>query len=159
MIVFGGLDQAFTAHKRVWVLVFETTGSADLVLIKTDPPGRAPTGRNLTYTLTVTNNGPDDASGVSVDDQLPPSVTFVYAAPSQGTCGQSAGIVSCYLGTVGSGGTATIDIVVKPTVAGIITNTASVSASTADPNGDNNADSENTSVCRITSRKSSIPCP
>jgi uncharacterized repeat protein (TIGR01451 family) len=159
MIVFGGLDQAFTAHRRVWVLVFETTSSADLMLMKTDPPGRAPTGRNLTYTLTVTNNGPEDASGVSVDDQLPPSVTFISAAPSQGTCGQSAGTVSCYLGTVGSGGTATIDIVVKPTAAGMITNTASVSGSTADPNGDNNADSESTSVCRITSRKSSIPCP
>jgi len=55
-------------------------------------------------------------------------------------------IFTCNLGTVGSGSTATIDIVVKPTVSGPITNTASASTSTADPNGDNNADSENTSV-------------
>jgi uncharacterized repeat protein (TIGR01451 family) len=135
-----------------------TAPAADLALTKTDPPGRAPTGRNMTYTLTVNNNGPHAASGVTVVDQLPPSVTFVSATPTQGTCGESSGTVTCNLGTIGMGGTATIDIVVNPTVAGTITNTASVSASTPDPNGNNNADSENTSVCRITSRRSSIPC-
>jgi Domain of unknown function DUF11 len=106
----------------------------------------------------VNNNGPHAASGVTVVDQLPPSVTFVSATPTQGTCGASGGTVTCNLGTIGMGGTATIEIVVNPTVAGTITNTASVSASTPDPNGNNNADSENTSVCRITSRRSSIPC-
>jgi uncharacterized repeat protein (TIGR01451 family) len=135
-----------------------TAPAADLALTKTDPPGRAPTGRNMTYTLTVNNNGPHAASGVTVVDQLPPSVTFVSATPTQGICGESGGTVTCNLGTIGMGGTATIDIVVNPTVAGTITNTASVSASTPDPNGNNNADSENTSVCRITSRRSSIPC-
>jgi mannan endo-1,4-beta-mannosidase len=135
------------------------TTFTDLALIKTDPPGRAPTGRDLTYTLTVTNHGPDDASGTTVVDQLPSSVTFVSAAPSQGSCGHGAGMVTCGLETVPTGRSATIDIVVKPTVPGIITNTASVSSSTEDPNGDNNTDAESTSVCRITSRKSSIPCP
>jgi uncharacterized repeat protein (TIGR01451 family) len=113
----------------------------------------------MTYTHTVTNNGPDAASRVTVTDQLPPSVTFVSATASQGSCGESGGIVTCNLGTMGSGATATLDIVVKPTVAGEITNSASVTASTPDPNAEgNNSDSENTSVCRITSRRSSIPC-
>jgi uncharacterized repeat protein (TIGR01451 family) len=132
--------------------------AADLALIKTDPPGRAPTGRNMTYTLTVNNHGPDAASGVTVVDQLPSSVTFVSATPTQGTCGESNGTVTCNLGAIGSGAMATIDIVVKPTTPGTITNTASVSSSTSDPNEGNNADSENTSVCRITSRRTSIPC-
>lgn len=135
------------------------SSSANLALTKTDPPGRAPTGRDLPYTLTVVNNGPDSALDVTVIDQLPPSVTFVSAIPSQGICGESGGTVTCNLGTIASGGMATIEIIVKPTVPGTITNTASVSASTPDPNGGNNADSESTSVCRITSRKSSIPCP
>lgn len=92
-------------------------------------------------------------------DQLPSSVTFVSATPSQGSCGESSGAVTCILGTIGSGTTATIDIVVNPTVAGTIVNTASVTTSSADLNGDNNADSESTSVCRISSRRGSIPCP
>lgn len=133
-------------------------GIADLSLTKTDPPGRAPTGRNLPYTVTVTNNGPNAASGVTVIDQLPPSVAFVSATPTQGTCWESGQIVTCELGTLGGGASTTINIVVKPTMPGTITNTATVSASTPDPNGDNNSDSEATSVCRLTSRRSSIPC-
>lgn len=132
---------------------------ADLAVTKTDPPGRAPTGRDLTYTLTVVNNGPFDASEVTVLDQLPPSVTFISATPSQGTCGESSGTVTCNLGTIANGGTAMVEVVVKPTVPGIITNTATVGASTSDPYGGNNSDSEDTTVCRITSRRSSIPCP
>jgi uncharacterized repeat protein (TIGR01451 family) len=133
--------------------------TANLGLTKTDPPGRAPTGHNLTYTITVTNSGPETAYAVTVTDTLPATVTFVSATPSQGSCVRSGAIVTCYLGSIGSGGVATVAIVVKPTVAGVITNTASVSTSSTDLNGDNNVDSENTSVCRITSRKSSIPCP
>jgi hypothetical protein len=48
----------------------------------------------------------------------------------------------------------TVNIVVKPTVAGTITNTASVTAFDQDPNQSNNSDSENT-----TPGCSSRPCP
>jgi uncharacterized repeat protein (TIGR01451 family) len=132
--------------------------AADLALAKTDSNDPAPTGRDLTYTLTVTNIGSDPASGVTVTDQLPSLVTFVSATASQGSCGESNGTVFCTLGTVATGGPVTIDIVVRPTQAGLITNSASVASPTPDPDQDNNADSENTSVCRITSRRSSIPC-
>ena len=132
---------------------------SDLALIKTDPPGRQPTGRDMTYTLTVTNDGPDAALEVTVIDQLPPSVTFVSTTPTQGSCGESGGTVTCDLLTVGRGGAARIDIVVRPDSAGTITNTASVFSAATDPNGQDNADSESTSVCRVTSRRSSIPCP
>lgn len=132
---------------------------ANLALIKTDPPGRQPTGRDMTYTLTATNNGPDAALGVTVVDQLPPSVTYISATPTQGTCGESGGTVTCNLLTIGSGETASIGIVVRPGSAGIITNSASVFSSATDPDGQDNADSESTTICRITSRRSSIPCP
>ena len=136
----------------------DAASRADLSLIKADPPGRVPTGRNMTYTLTVTNAGPDDAQSVVVIDDLPSSVTFVSGTSAQGPCSESGGTVTCTLGTVASGGTATIDIVVTPNSVGTITNTASVSSLITDPNLANNADSENTTTCRITSRRSSIPC-
>jgi uncharacterized repeat protein (TIGR01451 family) len=132
--------------------------SADLSISKSGPSGRQPTARDMTYMITVTNGGPDPASGVIVTDTLPPSVTFVSATPSQGTCGEDTGVVTCELGTLGNGASATIDIVVRPTQAGLITNTASVAATTGDPVTGNNIDSVDTSICRITSRRSSIPC-
>ena len=136
----------------------DAASRADLSLVKTDPPGRVPTGRNMTYTLTVTNAGPDDAQSVVVTDTLPSSVTFVSVTSTQGSCSESGGTVTCNLVTIASGGTATVDIVVTPNSAGTITNTASVSSLISDPNLTNNADTEDTSVCRITSRRSSIPC-
>jgi uncharacterized repeat protein (TIGR01451 family) len=137
----------------------ESEAAADLAVTKTDPPGRQPTGRNMTYTLTVTNGGPDTGLGATVVDQLPAGMTFVSATPTQGGCGESGGTVTCHLGAIPATGTASVDIVVNPTTPGTFTNSASVSSTLNDPNGQNNADSESTSVCRITSRRSSIPCP
>jgi uncharacterized repeat protein (TIGR01451 family) len=103
-------------------------GEADLSLTKAGPLGRVPTGRNMTYTLTVANNGPDGASEVTVVDQLPPAVSLVSAAPSQGGCDESVGTVRCGLGSMANGATATVDIVVRPTLAGTILNTAGSAA-------------------------------
>jgi uncharacterized delta-60 repeat protein/uncharacterized repeat protein (TIGR01451 family) len=147
---FAGADLALARY--------QSEGVGDLALSKTGPTGRVPTGRSMTYTIAIANNGPDASSGVTVTDQLPSTVTFVSATPSQGSCSESGGTVTCNLGMIGNGATATVDIVVEPTVPGTIINTASVMASTPDSNAGNNSDSENTSVCRITSRRSSIPC-
>jgi uncharacterized repeat protein (TIGR01451 family) len=131
---------------------------ADLSLVKSDSADRVPTGTNLTYTLMVANSGPDVVRGVIVMDSLPASVTFVSAAPTQGTCAHSDGAVRCALGAIGVGATARVDIVVRPTTAGTINNIASVSAPASEPTPANNTDSENTRVCRRTSNPTSIPC-
>ena len=102
-------------------------------------------GNNLTYTITVTNNGPDAATGVTMTDPLPGTVTFVSATPSQGTC-KGMSTVSCGLGTLTHGSTATVDIVVTPTQVGPLTNTASVQANESDPNTPNNSDPLTTTV-------------
>jgi uncharacterized repeat protein (TIGR01451 family) len=128
----------------------------DLAITKIADKARAATGRNLTYTLTVTNNGPSPAPFVVVTDTLPPSVTFVSASPG---CGHAAGIVTCNLGTMASGATATVQIVVQPNPpTGVITNVATVTSSADDTVGGNNSASVQTTVCRITSRRTSIPC-
>jgi uncharacterized repeat protein (TIGR01451 family) len=53
--------------------------SADLAITKTSSPAEARIGQNLTYTLTVTNNGPNVANSITVTDTLPGAVTFVSA--------------------------------------------------------------------------------
>jgi uncharacterized repeat protein (TIGR01451 family) len=129
---------------------------ADVSIVKTGPSGRQPTGRSFEWMLEITNNGPDTAVDVIVSDTLPVSVDLVHMMPSQGNCLHHVQV--CYLGDMAPGAMAEIHIEVIPREAGTITNTASVTTSTPDPVENNNADSVNTSICRITSRRSSIPC-
>ena len=87
----------------------------------------------------MTNLGPTNATGVAVVDTLPPGVSFVSANASQGTPVFGGGQVTCALGGLASGASATVAITVKPTVAGLIYNDASVSGNQADLNPYNNS--------------------
>lgn len=120
----------------------------DLALAKTDSPDPVAENSELTYTLTVTNttnagNGTDNATGVTITDQLPTSVTFVSASSG---CSNSGGTVTCQVGALDEGSSAQREIVVRPRQPGQIVNTASVSASETDPNAANDDAVESTTV-------------
>jgi uncharacterized repeat protein (TIGR01451 family) len=116
---------------------------ANLEISKADSPDPVTVGDNLTYTITVTNLGPDAATNVVVTDTLPSGVTFVSASPG---CVHSAGVVTCNLGNIPAGDSVTITIVVTVTAPGTISNTATVTSDTLDPNTANNSDAEPTEV-------------
>jgi uncharacterized repeat protein (TIGR01451 family) len=120
--------------------------SADVAVSITDVPDPVDQGQPLTYTLNVSNAGPSGATAVTVVDTLPPSVAFVSGTPSQGTCSHAAGVVTCDLGTIGTGAAASIAIVVTPGSTGTITDQATVSATETDPDPANNTDSEDSLV-------------
>jgi uncharacterized repeat protein (TIGR01451 family) len=120
--------------------------AADLSLTKSDSPDPVLAGQLLTYTLTASNAGPSSASGVQITDNLPAGVTFDSATPSQGSCSQSAGVVTCALGTLTSGGSASAQVKVRPQDSGSIMNQASVSSAVADPNSANDSASAETTV-------------
>jgi uncharacterized repeat protein (TIGR01451 family) len=125
-----GADQAFT-----------TAGAppgADVALKISAAPHPATIGRRLTYTLTVTNRGPAAAAAVIARDPLPPGLTLVSASASQGSC-TAKRPVRCELGSLASGASATVTLVTRPKTAGRISNTASVSAATPDPDTSNNS--------------------
>ena len=119
---------------------------ADLGLTKSDAPDPVLAGQLLTYTLGVSNAGPHDATGVTVTDVLPSNSTFDSASASQGTCTESAGTVTCALGTVANGGTASLQIKVRPNSQGSVTNEASVDSDAGDLNQSNNSASAQTTV-------------
>jgi uncharacterized repeat protein (TIGR01451 family) len=104
-------------------------GVADLAITNSDSPDPVGAGQTLTYSLGVTNNGPNTAPSVTVTDSLPSGVTYQSATPSQGTCSQASGTVTCNLGAISSSAGATVTITVVPSVAGTINNTASVAGS------------------------------
>jgi uncharacterized repeat protein (TIGR01451 family) len=118
---------------------------ADLIISKTDSPDPVLAGQNLTYTISVTNNGPSTATLVTVTDTLPGGVTYVSTSPSQGNCSGTS-TVTCDIGSLANGANATITIVVVPTTTGILSNTASVSGNEADPVSGNNSATEQTTV-------------
>ncbi|MDJ0911283.1 MAG: outer membrane beta-barrel protein [Woeseiaceae bacterium] len=123
--------------------------NADLAVTKSDSPDPVVEGQSLTYTIVVTNNGPGDANNVTLTDPLDQLVTFVSATPTQGTCAENMGTVTCSLVSIANGATATVTIVVTaPTPAGQqqISNTASVSGSEPDPVTGNDSATELTTV-------------
>ncbi len=124
---------------------------ADLSVTKTASPDPVTTGDNLTYTVTVTNNGPDPATSVTVTDNLPAETTFVSCSSTGGgVCGGSDNNRTVTFALLPSGASETITFVanVNCSVADgtVISNTATVSSSTPDPNPNNNSSTATTTA-------------
>ncbi|HEX6083320.1 MAG TPA: lamin tail domain-containing protein [Thermoanaerobaculia bacterium] len=127
--------------------------SADLLLSKTDSPDPVNAGSNLSYTITLTNNGPSN-SNATFTDTLPAGTTFVSLS--------TTGSWSCTTPAVGATGTVTctnasflvtvdfftLVVQVDPSVAAgtVLSNTATLSSTTPDPNGANNSETATTTV-------------
>jgi uncharacterized repeat protein (TIGR01451 family) len=114
-----------------------TVNGADLAVTKSGP-AFAQSGGTITYTITARNNGPANATGVTVNDPLPAGETLVSAVPSQGSC---AGSVTCSLGSIASGGSATVTVTANVTAAcgATLINTATIRGDQFDPDTTNNA--------------------
>ena len=103
------------------------------------------TGGQLTYTLVIQNNGPGSATGATLTDNLPASVTPGAVTTTQGSCGGTDPI-SCNLGGIPSGAQVTVTVSGTPMAPGTITNQASVNANETDPKSGNNSVSTETTV-------------
>jgi uncharacterized repeat protein (TIGR01451 family) len=115
----------------------ETPQQADLALTKSVSNAKPNMGDTITFTATLTNNGPDAATNVTVNDLLPGGLTFVSATPSQGTYSSTTGLWT--VGTVPAAAPETLTIQAKVVSPGQETNTATIThADQFDPNPGNN---------------------
>jgi uncharacterized repeat protein (TIGR01451 family) len=116
----------------------------DISVSISDSPDPVTVGQNLTYTIGISNFGPGGAT-VTMTDGLPAGVNFVSVTPSQGSC-TGTKQVTCYLGEVPPSGNATVTLVVTPTQAGPLGNTASAQPNAHDPYQFNNQATASTTV-------------
>jgi large repetitive protein len=112
--------------------------AADLSLTKTVSDSNPGTDDEVQYTLTAHNAGPNDATGVMIHDLLSAGLDFIDASPG---CDSVDGAVTCDIGTLASGDTASVTIRAHTTsaVAGTtVGNLANVAGNEFDPNTGNN---------------------
>jgi uncharacterized repeat protein (TIGR01451 family) len=127
----------FTIHNRADLAVTKTFST-------TSPYSpQVEVGDALTYTVTLTNKGPYDARNVVLSDSAPSGVTFTNCTASVGTCVWSASGASLSLSLFSNGSTATLTIQATLNFGvadgSTVTNTASVTSTTFDPDTSNNA--------------------
>ncbi len=145
----GGQSDAF-------VTKFGPAG-ADLAVSKADTPDPVTAGSDLTYSLAVTNNGPDVAANTTLTDPLPGNTTFQsLTAPAGWSCITppvgSTGTISCSTAAFATG-TVIFAVTVRVDLATpggtILNNTVSVSTITTDPDLTNNTAVQTTGVNAI----------
>ena len=120
---------------------------ADLSIALSGSPNLVVSGNQLTYTLTATNSGGETANEVKLKDQLPDSAVFKSLHTTQGACTRTTttkpkkkgGLVSCNLGSLEGGKSATITIAVTATKPGIVNAKAVVTASNVTSDTDDEA--------------------
>ena len=104
-----------------------TAAATKLSIVKRVSRASAYPGQKLTYTLTVTNDGPTTATDVEVTDSPSIPIKIISIRPQQGSCRHSQGI-TCSLGTVLVGQTVKVTINGQVERSGTELNTARVTS-------------------------------
>jgi uncharacterized repeat protein (TIGR01451 family) len=133
--------------------------TADISVAKSGPASAGP-DTDVTFTITVVNAGPDAATNVTLTDTLPGGMTFVSVSQGSGPAMScvtpavgSSGTITCSAATFLAGATASFTLIghVPPgTSSGtVFMNVAAVSASSVDPNDENDSASSSLSLSAV----------
>ncbi len=124
--------------------------SADVAIVKLDTPDPVVSGGpQLDFDITVTNNGPDAATGVTVTDLVPMELVIDNATATVGDCVVNGMQVDCTIGALAVDAEETVTITVSPNpvqASTDIDNTATVTANEVDPVPGNNSATSTTTV-------------
>src|SRR5206468_3822336 len=106
------IDSNETAPVAGTAITTTVSSSPVLTLSKTDAPDPVNAGSNITYTLSYSNTGNANASGVVITDTVPGNTTFV-SATGGGTL--AAGVVTWNIGSLNAGSSSSVQLVVQVT--------------------------------------------
>ncbi len=149
---------------RVDILVASPTTS-DIAVTNAASPGTVAPGNNITYTQSLSNNGPASATSVSFSEAVPTNTTFVsLAKPAPWSCATPAvggtGSITCTLPSLTAGSAGNFTLVVNVnlgTATGtVISNTDMGSSSVTDPNNSNNSVTANVTVAQANQSDMSV---
>jgi len=114
----------------------------------------------ITYTVLVRNDGPNQAHNVVVTDAAPGGVTFLAVTqPVNGSCTVTPALLSCSLGTLGPGVERSIVLTARVTQPGTYVNSATATGDGKDTNGANNTDDASTLVTAPATPPTAAPTP
>ncbi|EDN72876.1 protein of unknown function DUF11 [Beggiatoa sp. SS] len=121
-----------------------STLSTDLQISMVAAQDRVAINSPLVYSITVTNRGPDQATGVTLIDTLPVGITFSTAEATQGSCSHDAtnNVVNCALETLAAQAAVTVTLTITTPASvgtGTLSNQATVTSHQVDPNLSNNS--------------------
>jgi uncharacterized repeat protein (TIGR01451 family) len=146
---YGWPSNQWYDQPKTWedVLYGGASCVTELAIAKADSADPVPMGQQFLYSLTVRNNGNTAATNFTVTDPLPASLVYEgYNAPAGVTCAYAAGTVTCTIAALPSGGMRVIELKVRGTATGSVSNTATVNPTAPDPIFGNNASTERTTI-------------
>jgi uncharacterized repeat protein (TIGR01451 family) len=146
------MDQSDSNSANDCASVVVSPQVADLRVTKTVDNANPPQNGNVTFTVTLTNLGAGAPTAITVQDALPDGLRYVSHTATVGTYNSTAGQWQI-AGPFANGATATLTLVATATVAEtVLTNTASITASSLPDNVTIN----NSSSATVTARASDI---
>ncbi|MCL5997372.1 MAG: PKD domain-containing protein [Chloroflexi bacterium] len=150
-----GVNDAGTA---AFTLPVTINAVADLGVILSASHNPATINKPITFTLVLSNTGPDSAPGVLLTATLPSSskVSVATVAKSQGNCGYipATAMVTCTLGLVDANKTAIVTLGLKASTTGTYTISAQGTTTVFDP-----ATTNNTASMAFTAQQSKYYLP
>jgi uncharacterized repeat protein (TIGR01451 family) len=111
---------------------------SDLKIGQSPTAGPFLVGRDIPLRFTVSNGGPWPAAAVTMTDPVPAGMQMISYEVSQGACTLKDGPLVCALGDVEAGKSATVNVVLRPAVAGTFVNEASIHGTGTDPTPEDN---------------------
>jgi uncharacterized repeat protein (TIGR01451 family) len=132
-------DNSLLATGKFSNLTITQPAGADVAITKSASTNTVYAGQHVDYVITVTNSGPDAATGVQVADALSAGGSIVTLSPSQGTFSATNDSFTWTVGTLAPNASATINVFVAMNSVGFVTNSAVATSSSSDPVSANNS--------------------
>jgi uncharacterized repeat protein (TIGR01451 family) len=142
LVRWGTNGLAFrTSGNQLYIIrspLVQPNAAADLSLKLEGPASPVTFGSNAVIAMTLTNQGPHQATGVQITNTFSGIVSLVSVSTSVGTWTTNGGVLVWTIPALDAGTQVSLSYVVKPGQGGVVAATAAATAATPDPIAGNN---------------------